>query len=169
MEALKFIPDVEAPLLTEKGEARLQKTDIFRKLMWFAYKEENNWFALNVDRVNEILELNRAGKKPASLELDQEEAKIPIATLNSDLASLDKKFQNKGRNKNRNKNRRGNENREDKNQNPNQNQNQNQKNPNQSRPNNQNPNKNRRGPNPNQNRPRPNNPNQNKPNPNRDK
>src|SRR5258707_673105 len=94
MDALKFIPEVETPLLTEKGEARLQKTDIFRKIMWFAYKEENNWYALNVDRVNEILTLNRAGKKPASLELDQVEVKIPIATLNSDLENLDKEFQN---------------------------------------------------------------------------
>jgi len=105
IEALKFIPDIEAPLLTEKGEAKLQKTDIFRKIMWFAYKEENNWYALNVDRVNEILELNRQGKKPANLELNEEEVKIPIATLNSDLASLDKKFQNRGKNKNRNQNR----------------------------------------------------------------
>ncbi len=162
MEALKFIPDIETPLLTEKGEARLQKTDIFRKIMWFAYKEENNWYALNVDRVNEILELNRSGKKPASLELDQEEVKIPIATLNSDLATLDKKFQDKGRNKNRNKNRRGRDDRGNKNPNPNPN-----PNPNQKGPTNQNPNRNRRGPNPN--RPRPNNPNQTKPNPNRDK
>ncbi|HEV8514517.1 MAG TPA: regulatory iron-sulfur-containing complex subunit RicT [Cyclobacteriaceae bacterium] len=105
MEALKFIPEIEAPLLTEKGEAKLQKTDIFRKIMWFAYKEENNWYALNVDRVNEILELNRQGKKPANLELNEEEVKVPIATLNSDLASLDKKFQNRGKNKNRNRNR----------------------------------------------------------------
>ncbi len=169
VEALKFIPEVEAPLLTEKGEARLQKTDIFRKIMWFAYKEENNWYALNVDRVNEILALNREGKKPASLELDQEEVKIPIATLNSDLESLDKKFQNKGRNKNRNKNRRGGDNRG--NQNPNQknpndqnrNQNQNQKNPNDQNQNrkNQNPNNPNQG---NQNRG-----NQNRPNPNRGK
>jgi len=105
IEALKFIPEIEAPLLTEKGEAKLQKTDIFRKIMWFAYKEENNWYALNVDRVNEILELNRQGKKPANLELNEEEVKIPVATLNSDLASLDKKFQNRGKNKNRNRNR----------------------------------------------------------------
>src|SRR6267154_663716 len=137
MDALKFIPEVEAPLLTEKGEARLQKTDIFRKIMWFAYKEENNWYALNVDRVNEILALNREGKKPASLELDQEEVKIPIATLNSDLESLDKKFQNKGRNKNRNKNRGRKDNRG--------NRNPNQRNPN--NPNRPNPNKpnNRKG------------------------
>lgn len=177
MEALKFIPEVEAPLLTEKGEARLQKTDIFRKIMWFAYKEENNWYALNVDRVNEILELNRSGKKPASLELDQEEVKVPISTLNSDLESLDKKFQNKGRNKNRNKNRRGGDDRRNPNQkNPNnQNSNQNRKNQPQGnqKPGNQNPNKpanrnpnNPRPANQNPNNPRPGNPNPNRPNPN---
>lgn len=111
MEALKGIPEVEAPLLTEKGEARLQKTDIFRRIMWFGYKEENNWYPLNIDRVNEILELNRIGKKPASLEVNEEEAKVPIAKLNSDLTSLDRKFQDrskkkKKKNKNRNRDRR---------------------------------------------------------------
>jgi len=137
IEALKFIPDIETPLLTEKGEAKLQKTDIFRKIMWFAYKEENNWYALNVDRVNEILELNRQGKKPANLELNEEEVKIPIATLNSDLASLDKKFQNRGKNKNRNQNRGRGDNRGNRNPNP--------RNPN--NPNRPNPNKpnNRKG------------------------
>lgn len=131
VEALKFIPDIETPLLTEKGEAKLQKTDIFRKIMWFAFKDENNWYALNVDRVNEILELNRQGKKPASLELNEVEVKIPIATLNSDLASLDKKFQSKGKNKNRNQNRGRRDNRGS--------QNPNQRNPN--NPNRPNPNK----------------------------
>ena len=138
IEALKFIPDIETPLLTEKGEAKLQKTDIFRKIMWFAYKEETNWYALNVDRVNEILELNRQGKKPANLELNEAEIKIPIATLNSDLASLDKKFQNRGKNKNRNQNTsRGGDNRGNRNPNP--------RNPN--NPNRPNPNKpnNRKG------------------------
>ena len=37
MEALEDIPKVEGPLLTEKGEATLQKTDIFRKIMWFGF------------------------------------------------------------------------------------------------------------------------------------
>lgn len=109
MEALKDIPEIEGSLLTEKGEARLQKTDIFRKIMWFGYKEENTWYPINISRVNEILELNRAGKKPASLEINVEEAKVPVAKLNSDLSSLDKKFQDrskKKKKKNRNRDRR---------------------------------------------------------------
>lgn len=100
MEALKEIPEVEVPLLTEQGEARLQKTDIFRKIMWFGYKEDNNWFPLNVDRVNEILEMNRAGKKPASLQINIEEVKAPLSKLNSDLENLDKKFQDRSKKKN---------------------------------------------------------------------
>ncbi|MBS1505265.1 MAG: Signal peptidase-like protein [Bacteroidetes bacterium] len=163
MEALKFIPDIDAPLLTEKGEAKLQKTDIFRRIMWFAFKDENNWYALDVDRVNEILEMNRQGKKPATLVLNEEEVKIPVATLNSDLETMDKKYQNKGKNKNRNNNR----NRRDKGNrnNPNQ-RNQNPQNPNQQNQNQPNPN--RQGQNkPNQNRPNPNRQNQNRPNPNK--
>jgi cell fate regulator YaaT (PSP1 superfamily) len=105
MEALKGIPEIEAPLLTEQGEARLQKTDIFRRIMWFGFKEENTWYPLNIDRVNEILALNREGKKPATLQANEIEAKIPVTKLNSDLENLDKKYQGKAKKKKRNKNR----------------------------------------------------------------
>lgn len=121
MEALKDIPEVEAPLLTEQGEARLQKTDIFRRIMWFGYKEENTWHPINITRVNEILALNKAGKKPATLQANEIEAKVPVTKLNSDLENLDKKYQNKKKKKRNNKNR----NRDKKNQ-PQQNQNRNQ-------------------------------------------
>lgn len=99
MEALQHIPKIEAPLLTQQGEARLQKTDIFRKIMWFGYSEENTWYPVNVERVNQILELNRSGKKPASLDKDAEAVKEPIATLNSDLVSMDNKFRDKNKKK----------------------------------------------------------------------
>ncbi|MCU0357190.1 MAG: Signal peptidase-like protein [Cyclobacteriaceae bacterium] len=92
MEALQHIPKVETPLLTEQGEAKLQKTDIFKKIMWFGFSEENTWYPLNVARVNEILELNRAGKKPATLQANEAVEKVPVQTLNRDLEQLDKKF-----------------------------------------------------------------------------
>jgi cell fate regulator YaaT (PSP1 superfamily) len=103
MEALKDIPEVETPLLTERGEARLQKTDIFRKIMWFGYKEDNNWYPLNVARVNTILAMNRAGQKPATLEEDKVPEKDTGGPLNSDLENLDKKFKNKAQARNRNR------------------------------------------------------------------
>ena len=107
MEALEHIPKIEAPLLTEKGEATLQKTDIFRKIMWFGFVSENTWYPLNVERVNQILQLNREGKKPANLDLDVLAEKIPVETLNSDLARMDQKF--KGKTKKRKKKRSGGE------------------------------------------------------------
>ncbi len=106
MDALKHIPDVGKPLLTEKGEAVLQKTDIFRRIMWFGYKEESAWYPLDVDRVNEILELNNAGRKPATLEQNELEEREPVSVLNSDLEKLDKKFSNKNRTKKKSRNRR---------------------------------------------------------------
>lgn len=104
IEALEDIPKVEGPLLTEKGEAILQKTDIFRKVMWFGYREENTtWYPLNVARVNEILRLNREGRKPASLERDVEEEKASAQVLNSDLQKMDQKYRNKSKSKKKRK------------------------------------------------------------------
>ncbi len=105
MEALEHIPKIDGPLLTEKGEATLQKTDIFRKIMWFGFVAENTWYPLNVERVNQILLLNREGKKPANLDIDVLAEKIPVETLNSDLARMDQKF--KGKSKKRKKKKSG--------------------------------------------------------------
>mgnify|MGYP002783719013 CR=1 FL=1 len=101
MDALKDIPTIDSPLLTEKGAASLQKTDIFRRIMWFGYKEENTWYPLNIARVNEILALNKSGQRPATLEEDKAEVREPISVLNSDLENLDKKFKNKNKQKRR--------------------------------------------------------------------
>ena len=103
MEALEDIPKIEGPLLTEKGEAILQKTDIFRKIMWFGFNEENTWYPLNIQRVNQILRMNQEGKKPATLDKDVEEVKVPVETLNSDLARMDQKFKGKSKKKKRKK------------------------------------------------------------------
>lgn len=107
IEALEDIPKIESPLLTEKGEATLQKTDIFRKIMWFGFSEENTWYPLNVARVNEILKMNREGKKPASLEKDVVEEKAPVESLNSDLQKMDQKYKNKNKKKKKKKKKSG--------------------------------------------------------------
>jgi cell fate regulator YaaT (PSP1 superfamily) len=99
MEALDHIPKIDGPLLTLKGNATLQKTDIFRKIMWFGFNEENTWYPLNIDRVNHILKLNREGKKPASLDIDQVEEKVVNEPLNSDLDRMDQKYKNKNKRK----------------------------------------------------------------------
>ncbi len=104
MQALKGIPEISRPLQTEKGSAKLQKTDIFRRIMWFGYDDESSWYPLDIDRVNEILVLNKAGKKPVSLAEDEPEEDTTGGVLNSDLEAMDKKF-SKGNPKRKNKNR----------------------------------------------------------------
>ena len=109
LEALEDIPQVSVPLTTEKGEATLQKTDIFRKLMWFGYKGENAWHPVDVKRVGEIMAMNKDGKIPANLNEDKDVNKAAYyKAINSDLVRMDKKYRSgkkrKWSNKNRNKN-----------------------------------------------------------------
>ncbi|OON66254.1 Signal peptidase-like protein [Hymenobacter sp. CRA2] len=67
LDALKDIPQVSRPLQTQLGDAFLQKTDIFKKRMWFALRGDNNWVMLPTERVKEIQALNKAGEKPETL------------------------------------------------------------------------------------------------------
>ena len=102
MDALKDIPEVKRPLETQQGFAKLQKTDIFRKIMWFGYDGENTWYPLDVKRVHEILEMNKKGNKPVTLAEDVVDDIQEDAGLNSDLIAMDKKF-SKGKKKNKKK------------------------------------------------------------------
>jgi len=69
LDALKDIPKNDIKLQTEKGTAVCQKTDIFKRHMWFAYEGEwMNWHKLTVDQANEIIALNKKRKKAISLE-----------------------------------------------------------------------------------------------------
>lgn len=97
MEALKEIPTIEKPLLTEKGEAKLQKTDIFRKTMWFGYDKESSWYPVNVERVAEILALNNKGIRPSSLQEDTAVVHESSSVLNSDLERMAKKYAGKSK------------------------------------------------------------------------
>ncbi|HOO09914.1 MAG TPA: regulatory iron-sulfur-containing complex subunit RicT, partial [Cyclobacteriaceae bacterium] len=106
MDALKDIPKVQSPLKTEQGEAVLQKTDIFRRIMWFGYNKDSTWFPIHVERVNEILRMNKEGQKPASLEENAVAEKAPVSALNSDLENLDKKFSTRNKKKKRKKKKR---------------------------------------------------------------
>lgn len=103
LDALKNIPEIEAPLITSKGEAHLQKTDIFKRIMWFGYKEETTWHALSVDRVNEIMEFNKKGIKPFSLELDEldNSPDEDLIKEKAELARFDDKFKKKKKKKKR--------------------------------------------------------------------
>jgi len=111
MDALKYIPDNVNVLRTEKGDARLQRTDIFKKLMWFSYPREDAWIPLELDRVKEIQKQNKEGIIPADLGEKIEEDTKPVKVLDYEnvvgqdsLTRLDERNRNnKKKNKNRNK------------------------------------------------------------------
>jgi len=110
MDALKYIPDNVNVLKTEKGEARLQKTDIFKKLMWFSYPREESWIPLPIARVKEIQQMNREGVIPENLgELIEPEVK-PVKVFDYEnvvgqdsLTRLDERKNAKKKHKNRKK------------------------------------------------------------------
>jgi cell fate regulator YaaT (PSP1 superfamily) len=94
LDALVDIPKVEQPLLTTKGKATLQKVDIFKKILWFAYNQESTWHPLSPQRVTAILEANSKG--------------IPVMALNDETDVIAKptvseeiNFQTKPRDKDR--------------------------------------------------------------------
>ena len=170
MDALQDFPEVNnVKLETEAGRAFHQKTDIFRRTMFFSYTHEpDNFIALPVDRVKEIIEMNKNSQKPADLLINmapkiiEKKPDYENVVGQDSLTRFDKSKKAKSKNKKRsgsNPNKPG--------VNPNANKQaagpQNKPNPNQAKPN-SNPNQNKPNPNkPNNNRPRPNN---NRPRPN---
>ena len=69
LDALKEFPDLDGKkLVTKKGDAFLQKTDIFRRMMWFSYRNEPGVFIpMHVDAVRAVLESNQKGEIPEEL------------------------------------------------------------------------------------------------------
>jgi cell fate regulator YaaT (PSP1 superfamily) len=68
-DARKKFPEKNLPLKTSFGEAIHQKTDVYRNIMWYAQENDkvSSLIPVPVERVKEIMELNRNGKFPESL------------------------------------------------------------------------------------------------------
>jgi cell fate regulator YaaT (PSP1 superfamily) len=140
LEALKEFPENSNLVLefAEEKSYKVVKTDILKRLMWFAPRAEmgGEWISLPVTKVNEYAELNKTGVRPPLVlhkPVSNKPEKIELDFQNDmgrdSLTRLDDKGNRKGGNKNRPK--------------PNPNQNK----PANNRPNNPNPNNN--GPKPN--------------------
>ena len=119
LDALKDIPKNDIKLITEKGTAICQKTDIFNRILWYGYEKQGmNWHKISVDKANEIIALNRRGEKVSCLEdFEEEEERISESKIFENVVGQDsltrfdkpksknnqkRNNQNKGKNKNRN-------------------------------------------------------------------
>jgi cell fate regulator YaaT (PSP1 superfamily) len=114
LEALEDFPSQDSKLFTEKGVAFCQKTDIFKGMLWFSYKEDaSNWHALTKEQVQEILDKNKAKKPVASLEeyaaenIEEEKLIFENVVGQDSLTRFDRpKRRNKGNNNKKRRNNR---------------------------------------------------------------
>lgn len=71
LEAIKSFPTTDVKIHTEKGTAFHIKTDVFKRQLWYMYEGEASigvgLVALSPERVQDIIQLNKSGKKPADL------------------------------------------------------------------------------------------------------
>ena len=117
LDGLKKFPSTNARLKTESGEAFHVKTDIFKKVMWYAVPGSNSLIGVAPDKVKEIIELNKKGEIIKDLKEYEAELKpssgvviekIGFVSLDEDESfnrlakQLTSKSSNKG-NRNRNK------------------------------------------------------------------
>ena len=75
LDALNDFPKQEKILKTESGDAEFVKMDIFKKLLWYTYKENRSkWYKLSLEQVQEIIDLNN--KNQVSIPLEDYESDI---------------------------------------------------------------------------------------------
>lgn len=112
MDALKDIPNDIDRLETVRGVARLQKTDIFKRMMWFSYQGDENWISLDIDEVKRIAAENKEGVISEDIvqvvEESIEEVKPAIYDYENvvgqdSLTRLDEKNKKKKKSRNKNK------------------------------------------------------------------
>ena len=82
LDAVKDFPQTDnLKLNTKKGRAFHQKTDIFKRQMWFSYEGNAQTFVpLTVDRVKQIVDWNKQGIQPEEL-LEEVKEKAPVQLL----------------------------------------------------------------------------------------
>lgn len=87
-EALSEFPKgKQIKLETENGIAFCVKTDILKRMLWFHLPKQTDWIPLELEKVNEIIELNKKGKKAESLRSFAVETFEAETEVNPDLLS----------------------------------------------------------------------------------
>ena len=106
IEASKNLPGKEITLMTQDGEYHLFKSDILAGLCTYSTDKNiaANLETITADRAKEIIEMNKRGEKPVSLEHDEgkkKEEKPHIDLAGGDISRFDKaKKKKKKKNKN---------------------------------------------------------------------
>lgn len=110
VDALKDFPGLKTKLKTEKGTAQTVKVDIFKGMMWFNYRDDpSNFIGLSVEKVKEIIALNKEGKTATALVDETIIAEEPTLEFENVVGQDDlSRFDNKGKGRGRGRNKRRN-------------------------------------------------------------
>lgn len=69
MSSLKEFPDQEIKIKVDKGTLVHQKTDIFKRVIWYTLEQDSSqFFPFTVEKVHEAIKLNTQGKQVALME-----------------------------------------------------------------------------------------------------
>ncbi len=96
LEEYKTFPDSNVMLKTAKGNAVYQKTDIFKRIMWYSYQNNPMYlFALSAENVEKLIQQNKKGVIPESLDsfamTNVKTTEYDMSVQNEDLSRFDKK------------------------------------------------------------------------------
>ncbi len=115
LDAIRDIPESNVKLLTGKGTLLHRKTDIFKRIMWYTLIPEpkegeersfvaESWVPMSVDRVKEIVAMNKLNQKPDELlvlEMEEEEEDLDYKDVvgQDSLTRMDRKKKKKKKKK----------------------------------------------------------------------
>lgn len=90
LEILDDFPRIDnLELDTFAGVAALQKTDILKKTLWFSYPNNTDWIPLSLDKVNEIVKINKKGEKAPAIYKESANKVMEFSGRKIDLAEND--------------------------------------------------------------------------------
>lgn len=89
LDAQEDFPNTLKPLETKLGKAFHQKTDVFKRLMWYGMTsdDKHSISCLTVDYVKEVLKMNEKGEMPDQLEVVEEAAIVSAIDYQNSVGS----------------------------------------------------------------------------------
>ncbi len=108
LDAQSRIPKLTGPLEFEDGLVYLKKTDILAETMYFSYDKTSdvNLYPLSAKQVKEVIQMNRAGERPASLIPEKADSAPEFVTAvgEGSISRFDRPRKKKKNRKNRGRN-----------------------------------------------------------------
>lgn len=83
VEAIKAFPELDSKkLISQRGEAVLQKLDLFKQIMWFSYRDEPEvLIPMGIEQVKQHINACKSGTIPQALVPEKSTSKIQVSKV----------------------------------------------------------------------------------------